>query len=323
MHQLIEELFIARFSNQVLNSKADSAILPQRPGHLAFTTDSFVVDPLFFPGGDIGKLAVCGTINDLIAARAVPCCLSAGFIIEEGFPLKELGRIVASMAEEAGRAGVFIATGDTKVVEKGKCDKLFINTSGIGYIPVCQQSGNREDNKVRPGDQVIVTGYIADHGMAVMAARNQMSDGIDFQSDCASLNKLLEGICDEPGGIRFMRDPTRGGLATTLCELAGETGLGILIHEEMIPVRPAVKGFCDMLGFDPLYVANEGKMVIVTTPDKGPLLLNRLKSHPLGKEASMIGEIGSDHKGMVRMVTQIGGTRIINMLSGDQLPRIC
>lgn len=319
MHQLINDLFFKWFDNPILNRRSDSATLPATKGKLAFTTDSFVVDPLFFPGGNIGKLAVCGTVNDLVASGAVPYCLSAAFIIEEGFPFAHLEKIVASMAEEAERAGVFIATGDTKVVEKGKCDKVFINTSGLGYIPANQ------DVNTEPvaGDQVIVTGFIGDHGMAVMAARNNMDEGIDFESDCASLNGLLHGIMEKPGGIRFMRDPTRGGLATTLCELAGGSGFGVVIFEGQIPVRPSVKGYCDMLGFDPLYVANEGKMILVADPVTTPEILDRLTQHPLGRNAAVIGEISQNHKGIIRLITPIGGSRIVNMLSGGQLPRIC
>jgi hydrogenase expression/formation protein HypE len=323
MHLLIDHLFIARFGNKVLNRRSDAAILKSQAGMMAFTTDSFVVDPLFFPGGNIGTLAVCGTINDLVAEGAVPYCLSAAFIIEEGFPLKELETIVDSMAEEAENAGVFIATGDTKVVEKGKCDKLFINTSGVGFFRKDHPMDPAESNTIKAGDKIIITGYIGDHGMAVMAARNKLEESISFTSDCASLNHMLTGICDDPGGIRFMRDPTRGGLATTLCELTRQIDFGIVIHERNIPVRPAVQGFCDLFGFDPLYVANEGKMVIVADPVKAPLIIDKLHRHPLGRHACIIGEVTPKNKHTVGMITHIGGTRIINMQAGEQLPRIC
>lgn len=323
MHRLIDELFITRFGNPVLNARTDAAILERQAEMIAFTTDSFVVDPLFFPGGNIGTLAVCGTVNDLVAEGAIPYCLSAAFIIEEGFPFNELETIVDAMAAEAKNAGVFIATGDTKVVERSKCDKLFINTSGIGFIRKDHNMAADVNKTIEVGDKIIISGYIGDHGMAVMAARNNLKEAIDFVSDCAPLSHMLTDICYDPGGIRFMRDPTRGGLATTLCELAGQIEWGITIHEKHIPVRPSVKGFCDIFGFDPLYVANEGKMLLVAAPDKAPLIIDKLQKHPLGRQACIIGEITPTNKKMVCLITQIGGTRIINMQTGEQLPRIC
>lgn len=322
MHELIRELFFEYFDNPLLNLANDSAILPGFEGLMAFTTDSFVVDPVFFPGGDIGKLAVCGTINDLVAVGAKPYCLSAGFIIEEGFPIHDLELIVSSMATEAAKAGIFIAAGDTKVVEKGKCDKLFINTSGIGILPG-DKTRQPNPESIRAGDQVIITGCIGDHGMAVMAARNQLEGAINIQSDCAPLNLLLHGITEHPGGIKCMRDPTRGGVASSLCELVRDKAFGITIYEDRVPVKPAVKGFCDMLGFDPLYVANEGKMLILASKEKSEDIVAQLRSHPLGREACCIGEVNLDNHGKVVMKTTIGGTRIVGMLSGDQLPRIC
>ncbi len=322
MHELIRELFFDYFNNPLLNLANDSAIFPCFKGLTAFTTDSFVVDPVFFPGGDIGKLAVCGTINDLVAVGAKPYCLSAGFIIEEGFPIHDLELIVSSMATEAAKAGVFIVTGDTKVVEKGKCDKLFINTSGIGALPG-DKTGHPNPESIGAGDQIIITGCIGDHGMAVMAARNQLEGTINIQSDCAPLNLLLHGITENPGGIKCMRDPTRGGVASSLCELVKDKGFGITIHEDRIPVKSAVKGFCDVLGFDPLYVANEGKMLIFANKEKSEDIVTRLKSHPLGREACCIGEVSRENHGKVVMQTTIGGTRVVGMLSGDQLPRIC
>lgn len=322
MHNLIKDLFFNYFNNPLLNLANDSAIFPSFKGLTAFTTDSFVVDPIFFPGGDIGKLAVCGTINDLVAVGAQPYCLSAGFIIEEGFPLNDLETIVSSMATEAAKAGIFIVTGDTKVVEKGKCDKLFINTSGIGVLPA-DKTRQTTTELICAGDHIIITGYIGDHGMAVMAARNHMEGAINIQSDCAPLNLLLNGITEFPGGIKFMRDPTRGGVASSLCELVEGKKFGIIVHEDLTPVRPEVRGICDMLGFDPLYVANEGKMLIVAEKEKSQEIIERLRSHPLGKEACRIGEISQENHGKVVMKTKIGGTRIVGMLSGEQLPRIC
>jgi hydrogenase expression/formation protein HypE len=320
MHSLIRNMFVRHFDNPILRKESDSAMLQAASSHIAFTTDSFVVDPLFFPGGDIGKLAVCGTINDLAAVGSTPYCLSAGFILEEGFPMSLLEKIVASMAKEAKKAGVFIATGDTKVVEKGKCDKIFINTSGIGFF-VNERVLSKE--VIVPGDQLIITGFLGDHGMAVMAARNQLEGYINFKSDCAPLNLLLGELIKVDSGIAFMRDPTRGGLATTLCEMAEDAAFGIRIFEDQIPIQPTVKGLCDMYGFDPLYVANEGKMLIVAKTGSEQNILYTLRKNPLGKNAAIIGEITSENKGLVTLVTSIGGTRIVNMLSGEQLPRIC
>ncbi|MFO7998696.1 MAG: hydrogenase expression/formation protein HypE [Bacteroidales bacterium] len=322
MHDLVEGLFVKHFSNPYLDLQSDAAIFQALPGKTAFSTDSFVVNPVFFPGGNIGKLAVCGTVNDLVAAGSTPRFLSAGFIIEEGLPLEKLETIVSSMSDEANTAGVIIVAGDTKVVEKGKCDHLFINTSGLGFIPHEQEyQGSWE--LVQAGDQVIITGCIAEHGMAVMAARNKLEEGIGFLSDCASLHWIIPLVLKDPGGVRLMRDPTRGGIATILCELAESTGFGIRVFEDRIPIRPDVAGFCDLLGFDPLYVANEGKMIIIAAPEKAAGIVRRLRSHPLGKEAATIGEVSRDHPGRFRLKTRIGGTRLVHMLRGDQLPRIC
>jgi len=322
MHDLIRDVFLKHFTNPIPGSTDDAAILPYMDGLVTFTTDSFVVDPLFFPGGNIGKLAVCGTINDLVAVGAEPYCLSVGFIIEEGLLMKDLEKIVRSMADEANNAGIIFATGDTKVVEKGKCDKLFINTSGIGFL---KHGNNRQSaiSSICTGDHLIITGFIGDHGMAVMAARNQMDSHLGFHSDCGSLNLLFSAISFKNNGIKFMRDPTRGGLAGVLCELCENKNFGIMLNEAFIPVRPEVSGLCDMLGFDPLYVANEGKMVIIADKNKSNDLLAKLKQHPMGRDASLIGEVMSEHPGKVVLKTKIGGTRIVNMLSGDQLPRIC
>jgi hydrogenase expression/formation protein HypE len=322
MHDLIRDLFVRHFDNAILKNESDSAQIKAASPNIAFTTDSFVVDPVFFPGGDIGKLAVCGTLNDLVAAGARPYCLSAGFILEEGFPMQALERIVESMAKVAKTAGVFIATGDTKVVEKGKCDKIFINTSGIGFFPERKEPFFSKES-ICAGDQLIITGFLGDHGMAVMAARNQLEHAISFESDCAPLNLLFEELLDVDSGIKFMRDPTRGGMATTLCEIAEGAAFGIRIFEDQIPVRPSVKGLCDIFGFDPIYVANEGKMLIVAKKGSEQKILDKLRENPLGKDAAMIGVVTSQNKGFVTLVTSIGGNRVVNMLSGEQLPRIC
>ncbi|MEE4176382.1 MAG: hydrogenase expression/formation protein HypE [Bacteroides sp.] len=322
MHELVRDVFIKHFDNAILGLENDAAVFKASNSNIAFTTDSFVVDPVFFPGGDIGKLAICGTINDLVAVGAKPYCLSAGFILEEGFPLKELERIVANMATIAKLAGVFIAAGDTKVVEKGKCDKIFINTSGIGVFPEANVPLFSKKT-IKPGDQIIINGFLGDHGMAVIAARNELEHAISFQSDCAPLNLLLGELLKVDLGIKFMRDPTRGGLATTLCEICEGLDIGIKIFEDKVPVRASVQGLCDLLGFDPLYVANEGKMLIVAKKGSEQNLLSKLRKNPLGRNAAIIGEVISENKGLVTLQTSIGGTRIVNMLSGEQLPRIC
>lgn len=306
----------------MVNPLTDSSILQVSTSHLAFTTDSYVVYPLFFPGGDIGKLAVCGTINDLAVSGAVPVYLSASFIIEDGFPYKELERIVESMAAEASLAGVRIVTGDTKVVEKGKCDKLFINTSGIGLIN-SEHEHISKAKKVKPGNKLIVNGNIGNHALAVLGARENLGFRTEILSDCASLNGLVKTVLEHGSEIYFMRDLTRGGLAAVLNELAVITGLGIEIDENSIPVEEPVKGLCEILGFDPLYLANEGKLLIVCGNDGHEKLLKNLKKHPLGTDSEMIGEIVTDHKCEVVLNTSVGGRRLVDMQSYIQLPRIC
>lgn len=321
-HELISNIFVKHFNNGILNAQTDSAILSTPGGHLAFTTDSYVVDPIFFPGGNIGKLAVCGTVNDLAVSGAKPMYLSCGFIIEEGFPTNELELIVKSMAEEASKAGVAIVTGDTKVVNKGKCDKVFINTAGIGIL----NEKNRKisfGDQIEPGDKIIINGHIGDHGIAVLAAREALSFKSEVVSDCASLNFMIEQVLQHHDGIKFMRDATRGGLATVLCELAAGKGMGIKIEEDAIPIREIVAGTCEVFGFDPLYLANEGKVVMVVKESVAAEVLRTLKSHPLGSEAAIIGEIVESNPGKVVMQTSIGGKRIVDMLSGEMLPRIC
>lgn len=320
-HTLISQLFMKHFQNPLLLTQGDAALPVLPSGNLAFTTDSFVVDPLFFPGGDIGKLAVAGTVNDLAVSGARAAYLSAGFIIEEGLPFEVLERVVKSMAAEAAAAGVWIVTGDTKVVERGKCDKLFINTSGIGEL--LPGAGHiSSGSQLSPGDKIILNGSIGDHGMVVMAERNNLNISANIISDCASLNDLILSL-DDLGPVRFMRDATRGGLGTVLAELSEQHMLGINITERDIPVKMEVRGMCEMLGFDPLYVANEGKLVMVVEPTAADLILKRLRQHQLGNDACIIGEITEDHPGRVWMKTSVGGHRIIDMPTGQQLPRIC
>jgi len=319
---LISKLFLKYFKNDILEGLTDSAILSIENENLSFTTDSFVVDPLFFPGGDIGKLAVCGTVNDLAVSGALPLFLSCGFIIEEGFPLSDLERIVISMADEAKEAGVKIVTGDTKVVAKGQCDKLFINTSGIGSLPH-KNIGISKAEKIRKGDKIIVNGSLGDHGISVLLARNELKIQSDLVSDCASLNRMINRILENPNGVKFMRDATRGGLATVLCELAEQKNVGISVNEDALLVKESVKGVCELLGFDPLYIANEGKVVMLVADDDAENILEIMRNHPLGKESCIIGEISDLNPGLVWLNTKIGGRRIIDKLSGEQLPRIC
>lgn len=319
-HQLIEQVFVKRFG--ITEPLTDSAILRYSGSCIAYTTDSYVVDPLFFPGGNIGKLAVCGTVNDLAVSGAVPGYISAAFIIEEGFPVKDLVMIVETMVEEAQKAEVRIVTGDTKVVEKGKCDKLFIITSGIGFLKPDKEHIST-GRKIKPGDKLIVNGPLGNHAIAVMGARKKLSFTTPVISDCASLNHLTHNLLQNCSEIRFMRDLTRGGLATVLNELAGITGSGIVIDEASVPVEDAVKGLCEVLGFDPMYLANEGKILIVIGPDEANVALELLRSDPLGEYSEIIGEILDVTSKNVVLVTSVGGKRLIDMPSGQQLPRIC
>jgi hydrogenase expression/formation protein HypE len=301
---------------------SDSAILKKSGVTIAFTTDSYVVDPLFFPGGNIGKLAVCGTVNDMAVSGAEPGYISASFIIEEGFPLNDLKVISESMAEEAFKAGVNIVTGDTKVVERKKCDKLFITTSGIGILnPDLEHIST--GRFIKPGDKLIINGTIGNHAIAVLGARNKLSFSSPVFSDCASLNHLINRVLQNCKEIRFMRDLTRGGLATVLNELTSMIGFGINIYEDSVPVDDPVNGLCEMLGFDPFYLANEGKVLMVAGAGEETRVLDILRSDPLGKYSEIIGEIIPDKRNIVILNTTIGGKRILDMLSGQQLPRIC
>jgi hydrogenase expression/formation protein HypE len=321
-HELIRELFIKHFNDPILCQQTDSAILDLKGDSVAFTTDSFVVDPVFFPGGNIGKLAVAGTVNDLAVSGATPIYLSCAFILEEGFSFSSLETIVKDMAEEAGRAGVAIVAGDTKVVNRGKCDKIFITSTGLGVLDHSHRHISAGAS-VRPGDAIILNGTLGDHGMAVMSAREDIGMKSGITSDCASLNRLIKSVLDAGIRVKFMRDPTRGGLATVLCELTEKRDFGIEIREDSIPVRENVRGLCELLGFDPLYVANEGKVVMVVDKDDAGKALDIMKADPLGQQSAVIGTISDHLPGHVWMLTSVGGRRIIDMLSGEQLPRIC
>lgn len=319
-HQLIAGLFLNAFSNELLAPLNDQAIFALPASRLAFTTDSYVVSPLFFPGGDIGKLAVCGTINDLAMGGAEPLYLSASFIIEEGLAMDELERIVRSMALTAREAGVKIVTGDTKVVERGKGDKLFINTAGIGVV---RAEPPPSPERIAPGDLIIVSGSIGDHGIAIMAQREGMQMDIPVESDCAPLHRLVGDMLSVRGAVKALRDPTRGGLATTLNEFAASSGCGIIIREDDIPLREEVRGACELFGFDPLYLANEGKLVAVVAPGAASEVIEIMRKNSLGRYASLAGEVVAEPRRQVLLETTIGNTRVLDMLSGELLPRIC
>lgn len=322
MKALINELFMHFFENDFLQDQSDSAILPVSGKNIAFTTDSFVVEPIFFPGGNIGSLAICGTLNDLAVSGAKPLYLSAGFIIEEGFKISNLERIVRSMAKEAKQAGVKIVTGDTKVVNSGKCDKIFINTSGIGLINEKHISIG-SGLKVKPGDKILLNGPPGEHGMAIMLARKIFTFKSSLKSDCGSLFPLISEIFKVSDRISFLRDATRGGVATVVNEIAQKCKVGVEINETCVPVNTDVRVMCEMLGFDPLYIANEGKVVVVADPADADRVLCAMRKVKTGRNAAIIGEISSDHKGKAVIKTRSGGKRILDELMGDQLPRIC
>lgn len=317
---LVEKLFLPAFANPYLSRLDDQAVLEIDGARIAFTTDGFVVTPLFFPGGDIGRLAVNGTVNDLAMGGARPLFLSAAFILEEGLSSEELGRIVASMAAAAREAGVLLVTGDTKVVEKGKGDGIFITTTGIGLVPPELRLGAE---RARPGDRVLVSGTIGDHGITILSHREGLAFEGDFASDTAPLHELVAMMLEVTGDIRALRDPTRGGVATTLAEIATRSSVGIEIDESAIPVRDGVRGACEMLGLDPLYVANEGKLVAIVGAEAADAVLERMRAHPLGANAAIIGTVVGTRPGLVLLRTGIGGTRLVDRLMGDQLPRIC
>lgn len=326
MRDLINDVFIDTFNNAPLDALEDQARcsladLAAQGDRLAFTTDSYVVDPLVFPGGDIGKLAVCGTVNDLAVGGAKPLYLSCAVIIEEGLDIRVLRDIARSMAATANAAGVLIVTGDTKVVNRGSCDRLFINTAGIGVI---RTGLNLGANKARPGDAILVNGVLGDHGATILSARGDMMLASPIESDCAALHDLIDTILDAAPGTRFLRDATRGGIAAVLNEIADASRVGIEIVETQTPIRSEVKGFCEILGLDPLYLANEGKLVCVVPDNQKDAALSAMKAHPLGAEAAHIGHVMEGGRpGRVVMQTVFGGRRIVDMLVGEQLPRIC
>jgi hydrogenase expression/formation protein HypE len=321
---LVERMLVPAFANPALQTLHDGAMLPfpaRAGGRLAFSTDSFVISPRVFPGGDIGSLAVHGTVNDLAMCGAQPLALSAGFILEEGLPMGELWRIVQSMAEAARRAGVPVATGDTKVVDRGKGDGIYINTSGVGFIPAGIEISPL---RARPGDLVLVSGAIAVHGMAIMSVREGLEFETELRSDSAALNELVTRVLEVGGEqVHVLRDPTRGGVSSALNEIAGQARAGVRLEETRIPIDDAVRGACEILGLDPLYVANEGKFIAIVARDAGEAILAAMQAHPLGRQAARIGEVVSDHPGKVYMRSRIGGLRVVDMLSGEQLPRIC
>ncbi|MEO5342181.1 MAG: hydrogenase expression/formation protein HypE [Gammaproteobacteria bacterium SHHR-1] len=320
MAQLIEELFMQHLDNPLLRQANDQAAFDVPAGRLVMSTDGHVISPLFFPGGDIGSLAVHGTLNDVAMAGARPLYLAAGFILEEGFPLADLARIVASMAAACNKAGVAVVTGDTKVVERGKGDGVFITTTGVGRVPA---GVNISGDRARPGDAILVSGSLGDHGVAVMASRENLSFDTRIESDSAALHELVAAMVAVAPGIHCLRDPTRGGLATTLNELAQQSGVGMQLEETQIPIKPAVAAACELLGLDPLYIANEGKLICICAAEDAEPLLEAMRSHPLGADAAQIGQVIEDPQGFVRLRTAFGGQRVVDWLTGEQLPRIC
>ncbi len=322
MVQLIRELFAAHLGNEYLDQGNDGAALPAPSSgeRLVMATDSHVVSPLFFPGGDIGCLSVHGTINDVAVMGATPLYLSAGFILEEGFPLADLARIVESMAAAAQAAGVPVVTGDTKVVERGKGDGVFITTTGVGALPAGRDIGGA---RARPGDAILVSGTLGDHGVAIMSRRENLSFDAPIVSDTAALHGLIAALLATGADIRVLRDPTRGGLAATLNEIAAQSGVGMMLREKDIPIHPIVAAACEFIGLDPLYVANEGKLVCVCAADDAERLLAAMRAHPLGGNAACIGAVTADDHHFVQLTTAFGGRRIVDWLAGDQLPRIC
>ena len=319
-HQLISKMFLPQFDNELLNEQNDSAIFTVGTNTFAFTTDSYVVQPIFFPGGNIGDLAVNGTINDLAVSGAKPLYISAAFIIEEGLPIEDLWKIVLSMKEAAHKAGVQIVTGDTKVVEHGKGDKIFINTSGIGIV---EEGIDISPKNCKDGDVIILNGSIADHGVAIMSAREGLTFETEIISDTAPLNDLIGSVLSVSKNVHVMRDPTRGGVASTLKEIALSAQVGIEIDQKEIPIKEEVKGACEILGLDPLYIANEGKVILFVAREDAEKVFLEMKNHPLGKESRIIGKVTKEHTGIVVMKTLIGSKRVVEMITGEQLPRIC
>ena len=320
MAQLLEELFFKHLDNALLRQANDQAAFDVPAGRMVMSTDGHVISPLFFPGGDIGSLSVHGTINDVAMSGARPLYLSAGFILEEGFPLADLERIVISMGKAAIDAGVSVVTGDTKVVERGKGDGVFITTTGVGMVPT---GVTISGELARPGDAILVNGSMGDHGVAIMSSRENLQFETTIESDSAALHTLVADMVAAVPGIHCLRDPTRGGLATTLNELAQQSGVGMNLHETAIPIHPAVTAACELLGLDPLYVANEGKLICICAQQDAQRILEVMQAHPLGKQAAIIGEVVEDAHSFVQMETGFGGSRVVDWLAGEQLPRIC
>ncbi|MCO5067804.1 MAG: hydrogenase expression/formation protein HypE [Kiritimatiellae bacterium] len=318
--RLIQNIILPQFRNEFLQPLHDGAILSIHGARLAFSTDSYVVNPLFFPGGDIGDLAVNGTVNDLAMCGAQPLYLSAAFIIEEGLPMDDLWRIVQSMRRAADRAGVALVTGDTKVVDRGKGDKIFINTSGIGFIP---EGRAIQPGRAAVGDKILISGQIAVHGIAIMSVREGLEFETEIASDTAPLNSLVEALFAASDNLHVLRDPTRGGATSALSEIAEAAQVGIRLNEASLPISEEVKGACEILGLDPLYVANEGKLLAFVPANDADAVLAAMRAHPLGRDAAIIGEVVAEHPRFVTMKTRVGGTRVVEMLSGEQLPRIC
>jgi len=320
MSQLIDELFAKHFANELLLAGNDQAICNLPPGRIAMSTDGYVISPLFFAGGDIGSLAIHGTINDVAMSGAKPLYIAAGFILEEGLALSELEKIVISMAGAAKEAGVAVVTGDTKVVEKGNGDGVFITTTGIGVVP---GDLNISGNRAEPGDAIIVNGSLGDHGVVVMSHRANLEFEVDLKSDSAALHTLIADMLQVATDIHCLRDPTRGGLATTLNELAQQSNVGIKLYEDKIPIKPEVNSACELLGLDPLYIANEGKLICVCKAEDADKILTAMQAHPLGRQATVIGEVIADENNFVQMQTTFGGNRVVDWIAGEQLPRIC
>ena len=319
-HRMTKDMLLPIFNNPILSELNDGAIFELQGLRMAFSTDSYTVDPIFFPGGNIGELAVYGTVNDLAMCGANPVYLSAALIIEEGFPVEQLETIIEAMGKAAEHAGVRVVTGDTKVVPRGAADKLFINTSGVGLVPDGVEVAS---HKARPGDQILLSGSIADHGVSVLARREGLSFQTSVQSDTAPLNHMVRAMFAAGRGVHVLRDPTRGGLGTALNEIAEKSSVGLRIHEDRIPVRAEVAGLCELLGLDPLYLANEGKLIAFVAPGDAAAVLNAMQADRYGRDAAVIGEVIAEHPGKVFLNTRIGGTRIVDMLAGEQLPRIC
>jgi len=319
-HKLITDLILHHFDHPILAELDDSAVFSIKGQRLAYSTDSYTVDPIFFPGGDIGELAINGTVNDLAMRGAKPLYLSVGFIIEEGFPTTDLKKILESMGKSADKAEVHIVTGDTKVVPRGAADKIFINTSGVGIVP---DNVNISGKNAQPGDKILISGTVADHGMTILTQREGLTFNSQLKSDTAPLNRMVAEILTASSQIHTLRDPTRGGVGTTLNEIAKQSRVGVKLHEASIPIRDDVRGACELLGLDPLYIANEGKLLACVGPDDAEKVLKVMQSNIYGKDACIIGEITEENPGKVYMKTSIGGTRIVDMLTGEQLPRIC